>query len=136
MISIGLTDTIVMSMLGTEELTDWIMRLVFDSAYATLPIVLLVFSSALYFLPIAVSLAGLVVIVANIARACDVNVRFSTNIIIGYWVVGIGVSYTLAHYTAWAWNGIYIGITLGFGYSLLGIAMENRRILTQVFRGK
>jgi Na+-driven multidrug efflux pump len=79
------------------------------------------------YLPVLALASGLVILLAAILRTLDHKTTFNIHILIGYWGIGIGVSYGVMTFTPLGWTGIYIGMILGFGYSAAGLALNCRR---------
>jgi MATE family multidrug resistance protein len=79
------------------------------------------------YLPVLALASGLVILLAAILRTLDHKTTFNIHILIGYWGIGIGVSYGVMTFTPLGWTGIYIGMILGFGYSAVGLALNCRR---------
>ncbi|MCE7797234.1 MATE family efflux transporter [Sphingobium sufflavum] len=81
---------------------------------------------------IAQMMRGLIVVFAAILRGCgDVRVAFRS-VIVGYWLVGLGLAGLLAFGLGLGGIGIWMGLAAGFAYSCIALSFRVKQTLDSI----
>ena len=90
------------------------------------------FLTSIAFIPVMTLLSELIVVLATIICSINYQLPFNVHVIIGYLNIGIGSAYLLSHFTPLMDKGIFLGMTLGFLYSLATLVTRYRSLLVSI----